>query len=376
MRPIHRISILDQTAEHLREGIRTGRWHGELPGVLRLAAECDVSKDTMRAALRLLEKEGLLSEGRAGGRRTVLAADGAVPAKGARGKVRSLRVAILLQGPLEKESDPLHQTLSDIRHDLQAAGHTVTFAAKTQEDLRSQPARIAKLVAATPADAWVVVAAPRPVLEFFAAQPLPVIALGGRSFGMDIACCGVNGTPALCTATRRLLALGHRRIVLICDRSWRQPAGGHSAASYAAELAAHGIAADGFSLPDFEPTPAGLRALFESLFHLTPPTALILETADYAVAALAFLLRRRLSVPHDVSLVCLYPDVALRWCDPPVARLWHDDALIVKRIVRWCRAVARGQVDRQMVLMAAEFEEGGSIGPVPSPPNFNSPGKK
>ena len=94
------------------------------------------------------------------------------------------------------------------------------------------------------------------------------------------------------------------------------------------------------------------------------------------MAALAFLLRRRLSVPHDVSLVCLYPDVALRWCDPPVARLWHDDALIVKRIVRWCRAVARGQVDRQMVLMAAEFEEGGSIGPVPSPPNFDSPGKK
>lgn len=376
MRPIHRISVLDQTVEHLREGIRTGRWHGELPGVLRLAAECDVSKDTMRAALRLLEKEGLLSEGRAGGRRSVLVADDALSAKGARGKVRSLRVAILLHDPLEKESDPQRHTLSDIRHDLEAAGHTVLFAAKTQEELRLQPARIAKLVAATPADAWIVVAAPRPVLEFFAAQPLPVLALGGHSRGLDIAISGVDGTPGLCTATRRLLALGHRRIVLICPRTWRQPAGGRTTTAYLEELAAHGITASDYSLPDFEPTAAGLRALFESLFRLTPPTALILETADYAAAAMAFLVRRKLAVPHDVSLVCLYPDASLRWCDPPVAQLRHQDALVVRRIVHWCRAIARGKEDRQPVLIPAEFEEGGTIGPVPSPHNFNSPGKK
>ncbi len=364
VRPIHRISILDQTVEHLREGLRAGRWGGELPGVLRLAAECVVSKDTMRAALRLLEKEGLLSAGRAGGRRKVLAAGGAGPADRARAKTSSLRVAILLHHPLAEESNPLHQTLRDIQRELVAAWHAVAFAPKTQTELRFAPARIAKLVAATPADAWVVTAAPRPVLEFFAAQPLPAIALGGRSLGLDIASSGVGGAPGLCTATRRLLALGHRRIVLICGRAWRQPAGGRNATAYTAELAAHGIAAGDYSLPDFEPTAAGLRALFESLFRVTPPTALILESADYAVAAFAFLAQRGLAVPRDVSLVCLYPDASLQWWDPPLARLRHEDALVVRRVVRWCRAVARGQVDREPVMVPAEFDEGGTIGPV------------
>ncbi len=375
MLPLHRISIIDQTAVHLREGLRTGLWRGELPGVLRLAADCGVSKDTMRAALLLLENEGLLSQGRAGGRRTILTGDSAVPARGARGKGRSLHVAILLHMPLEKESAPMHQTLSDIRHQLQTAGHTVAFAAKTQEELRFSPARIAKLVAVTPAEAWIVVAAPRTVVEFFAAQPVPAIALGGISMGLDVAGAAVDGTPGICAATRRLLALGHRRIVLICPRSWRQPAGGRNATAYAAELAAHGIKADDYSLPDFEPTPAGLRALFESLFRVSPPTALLLETADYAVAAFAFLARRKLAVPKDVSLICLYPDAAQRWCDPPVAQLRHQDALVVRRVVSWCHAVARGQVDHQCVLVPAEFEEGGTIGPVPSAATFKAANK-
>ena len=363
MRPIRRVSIVDQTAEHLREGIRAGRWRGELPGVLRLAAECDVSKDAVRAALHLLETEGLLSAGRAVGGRTVLAPDGAAPARGARAKARTLRVAILLHGPLEKESTMLHQSLRDIQRNLEAAGHAVAFAPKTQEQLRFDPARIAKLVAATPADAWVAVVAPRAVLDFFGAQPRPVIALGGRFLDAGVAGAGVDGTPAICAAARRLLALGHRRLVLVCGREWRQPPGGRTIPAYTAELAAHGIAAGDYHLPDFEPTPAGVHALFESLFRVTPPTALIVESAEYAVAAFAFLAQRGLSVPGEVSLVCLYPDTSLQWHHPPVAQLRWEEALVVRRVVRWCRAVAHGQVDRKPVLVPAEFDEGGTIGP-------------
>ena len=206
MRPIRRVSILDQTAEHLREGIRTGRWRGELPGVLRLAAECDVSKGAMRGALRLLEKEGLLSAGRAGGRRTVLAGREGAPATGTRAKARTLRIAILLNDPLEKESSPMHHILRDIQRGLEAAGHAVAFAPKPQVALRFDPARIARMVAATPADVWIVVGAPLPVIEFFAAQPLPVIAIGGRGLNAGVAFAGTDGIPAVCTAARRLLS--------------------------------------------------------------------------------------------------------------------------------------------------------------------------
>ena len=59
--PLHRLSIAEQTAAHLREGLRAGRWRGQLPGVVRLAAELGVSTHTLRAALRAVEGEGLVT---------------------------------------------------------------------------------------------------------------------------------------------------------------------------------------------------------------------------------------------------------------------------------------------------------------------------
>jgi DNA-binding LacI/PurR family transcriptional regulator len=271
---------------------------------------------------------------------------------------------ILPNVPLAEESTVLNHLLRDIQRSLVASGHTVDIAAKTQTDLRFAPSRLGRFLAATPADGWIVPAAPRSVLEFFAAQPVPAMAIGGRSLGLQIASAGLDGTPALCAATRRLVELGHRRIVLICGREWRQPSGGRSGVAYTAELSRHGIEADVYHIPDFEPTPAGLHALFTSLFRVTPPTALILESADYAIAALAFLAQRELSVPRDVSLVCLYSDTTMRWCHPPLARLRYDDKVVSRRVIRWCRALARGQVDRESVLFPAEFDEGGTIGAV------------
>ncbi len=363
MNKVRRISILDQTAEHLRKGLRSGRWRGELPGVLRLAEECAVSKGAMRGALLLLEKEGLVSAGQAGGRRTVLARGGIPPAWEKGRKSRTLRIVILLYVPLAEESTAIHHLLRDIQRSLVASGHTVEFAAKTQTDLDFAPSRLARFVAATPADAWIVPGAPLAVLEFFAAQPVPVIAIGGRSLGLEIASAGVDGTPALGAVAWRLMQLGHRRLVLICGRSWRQPLG-RSIMAYTAVLAQHGITADDYHIPDFEPTPAGLNALFTSLFRVTPPTALILESGDYSIAALAFLTQRGLAVPRDVSLVCLHPDASMQWCHPPMARLQHDDNAVARHVIRWCRAVARGHVDRESKLFPAEFDEGGTIGQV------------
>jgi len=44
MLPVHLLSGVEQSVEHLRKGLGEERWRGRLPGVLRLAAECGVSK--------------------------------------------------------------------------------------------------------------------------------------------------------------------------------------------------------------------------------------------------------------------------------------------------------------------------------------------
>jgi len=113
MRPLRRLSVAELSAEHLRAGLRAGRWSGALPGVLRLAAELDVSHDTVRAALRILEAEGLLGARGPGRSRTVTA----------HGTARHrLRVGVLQHDTLPDSQYKTAQLLLQIQHTLGVGG--------------------------------------------------------------------------------------------------------------------------------------------------------------------------------------------------------------------------------------------------------------
>lgn len=355
MRPLHRLSIAEQTAALLREGLKAGRWREGLPGVLRIAADLGISKDSVRAALRLLEAEGTIAA-QGHGRRRQLAEAG-------RRNPQTLRVGLLLHDRVVDENAEMQRTLLQLHHDLEAAGHVCVFTTKTQSELMHEPRRIARLVAATQAAAWIVIAATRPVLEWFAAQPFPAIAFGGRCLGLPLASAGLDFVPGLRAAVRQLVALGHRRIVLIGPNEWGRPSPGTIVRGFLDELEAQGVSPSAYNFPAWTETPAGLHTLLESLFRHTPPTALLIDEPARAAAVLAFLGQRRLRVPHEVSLVCLIQDALTAWCTPPLAHLRYDNSLPARRIVRWIDAIARGKSDRDIVMFPVEFDPGGSIGP-------------
>jgi hypothetical protein len=60
VRTVPRQSLPELTAGFVREGLLAGRWGGTLPGETKLALELGVCRHTLRAALRVLEAEGLL----------------------------------------------------------------------------------------------------------------------------------------------------------------------------------------------------------------------------------------------------------------------------------------------------------------------------
>ncbi|MFT5854498.1 MAG: DNA-binding LacI/PurR family transcriptional regulator [Verrucomicrobiales bacterium] len=349
-----RLTVAEQTAEHLREGFRNGRWSGTLPGVMRLAAELDVSPPTLRAALWELEAEGLLISHGKGRSRTI--------AKAAATR-EALRVGILIHDvPIEaRTQDGLIQ---QIQHDLVTAGHVAFFTRKSQVQLKHNLLRIKAMVAKTPADAWIVGAGSVEVLEWFSEQTVPCLALYGRVGELPIARTGPDKAPAYEAATRHLIELGHRRIALITRKTRRKPTPGLVERAFMHELVAHGIPTGDFNLPDWKETPEGFSALLENLFRSTPPTALIIEEEPRLLATMAFLLRKGIKVPEQVSLVSTDND-SLEWCHPGFAHMTWDNTLIARRVVRWVAAVGRGRADCKTINYPAEFVPGGSIGPVP-----------
>lgn len=121
---LRRLSLVEQTANLLREGLDQGRWRGQLPGVVRLAEALGVSTHTLRAALLLLETEG----------RVALSEDGRsrhVTAKGTADK-HQLRIGILLYGPLGEDSPHTIHFMISLHHALEGEGFLPFFPPRTK----------------------------------------------------------------------------------------------------------------------------------------------------------------------------------------------------------------------------------------------------
>ena len=346
-----RYSTAVQLAAWLRQELLRGRWQGTMPGVMRLAGELGVARDSVEEALRELERQGVLrGQGRGRGRVIDLTGGGAA---------RSLRVALMLY----EASDTQVHYIVDLQHLLIEAGHQVIFAPQSLSELRMDVRRVAAVAGRIETDAWVVVAGPQAVLQWFAEQTTPAMALFGRRGMVPIAGIGPEHLPAMLAAVRRLIELGHRRIVSLVRPERRLPHPGQLERAVLAELAAHGIPVGPYNLPHWSDTREGLRRCLDELYRLTPPTALLIDEASIFAATQQHLARRGILAPQHVSLVCGEPDPAFAWFEPPITHLRWDFRPLVRHIVRWADGVAAGKNDRHQRFTKVDFVEGGTIGP-------------
>jgi LacI family transcriptional regulator len=346
------LSHAEQLAEHLHSEILRGKWSGSMPGILRLKDELGVNRNTIEAALKLVEKKGALKNMGTGRRRKiVLPEDHAPPA---------LRVAVLFYD----KGDEAHDLFTRFQNKLKAAGHTVVHAPKNLTDLGGNTRRLARMVKETEADAWVVAGGSGEVLQWFEQGQIPVFALYGAFGRLRIAGITANKVPAIVAATRRLIALGHRRIVMLESRATLSTPGTDGVV-FLDELAAHGIETGNYNMPGWEGGFDGLYRCLESLFSHTPPTAIFLFSAAEYFATTQFLLNRGLRVPQDVSLICCDVAPYFKRYQPTISHVRWNDQLMVNRIGRWAKNISLGKEDTRQTRIDAEFVEAGTIGVAP-----------
>lgn len=352
MAKIKTTTIPEQAAAHLREGIATGRWVGEMPGRDQLAAELGVSQRSMQKALALLVKEGLLVlQGQ--GRRSLIR----LPEKGL--EPPPVRVGILDYDNCGSDY------MNELRYQLDESGHISVMTHKGLQELGMNVKRVARVVREIKADVWVVFGGSREVLQWFVENDIKVFALAGRRFQLRIAGTGPDKAASYGQIVRRLADLGHKRIVLLCGRDLRKPVPSKFSQAFLDALKDAGLAVGDYNLPDWDPGPEGLQKILDSLFKTTPPTALLLDEIHVFHAAYHFLAQRQLKVPQDVSLVCTDGSGGFAWCKPTVAHIAWEYRPVIRRIVRWVNNVARGIDDRRQNSTKAEFIDGGTIGPAP-----------
>jgi DNA-binding LacI/PurR family transcriptional regulator len=351
-------TIQDQVLNTLREGLRSRRWAGVLPGGRQLAKELGVSRGTLQGALKRLEAEGLLAGKGARFSREV------APSAAAPNAPLTLRVGVLTDEPMSAENAQNLMVMTGISHALEAGGHLVFFAPRSMRALRGDTASIRMMMTNCAADAWIVVNGGRPLLESLTADfPVPVLVWGGPVEGLDIAAVGVSIRKSLSESVRRLTVLGHKRIVLAVPPQDRTPVPSPWVHLFNDELAAAGIKPGRYHVPDWELTGDGFNELLRSLFAITPPTALLVDDVRQLCAVYAFLAARRMS-SRDLALVFFGADPTLDWMSPAPIRIEYDNDAIIRRVASWADTVAAGGRDTAQVRCEAKLT-GGEFMPPP-----------
>ena len=357
MQQLRRLSLIEQCANLLRDGLVQGRWQGQLPGVIRLALELDVSTHTLRAALRLVENEQLIAMSEDGRSRCVTDKASQVG--------RQQRIGILLYDSFAEESPQTIHFLLTLYRSLETAGFLPFFSAPTsQASLRRDTSRIRDYIKKNPADGWIVTCGTQTILQWFEAQPFPSFALFGRREGIKLPSAGPDKITPMLEAARELIRLGHQRIVLITRELRRLPIPGPPEQAYLNELANHGLPVSGYNLPEWDETAAGLHTLLKSLFQLTPPTAIILDEVPPFVATQQFLAQRRIRVPEQVSLLTTDYDTTFSFCQPQITHIQWTTEPVIRRVEKWAQNISCGREDKKQFKSAASFVRGGTIGPI------------
>ncbi len=352
MQKFQLLSPSEQVAHHLRGLLQQGRWTKLMPGTVALSKELPgVDRKAIGSALQILVKEGWLKDQGIGKQRKILKQ----PER--RGN-KLFRVGFI-------------RLVSDGDHRLESAlvskfsswkGVTLTQAPKTIIELERSVYKISQMILSMQLDAWIVPAASREILEWFKDSGIPVYAVFGRHSKLKMDGFSFDATEGIKALASKLIALGHKRVTWIARKEQRQPALGNNEKVFFEQLSEHGIRPNSFTLPEWEETPEGFQDLLDSLFKVTPPTALIIPETYLVQTTFQYFLKKRIQVPDQVSIMCTEDCEEFKWANPSIARISRDFNLASEAVSEWIEMISSGRpAPMQKTFYPVEFIEGGTL---------------
>lgn len=346
-------SLVAETAESLREGIQTGVWQDVLPAERKLSEDLQVSRSTLRSALKELERSGWVKVKER--RRWIKKRPAGCGADGGQ-----RMVGVISSSPATGMSPSILLVLDVLRRTLAQAG----FEMKIHFDRACHSAKPARalqaLVGKHPTHVWLLLYSKEQTERWFVRQKLPCLVMGSSRPEVKLPSIDADHRAACRHAGGVLLRKGHRRIALLVPRNVFGGDADSEAGLKEAVAASEGARVQ---VLRHDGSAAHICSLVDkALAQGNPPTAFVVARAIHTLTLLAHLLRRGKRIPQDVAVISRDDDPFMEAIHPSVTRYTVDAKRYARRISTAARQLAEsGMLPASAIRLMPEFLPGGTV---------------
>jgi DNA-binding LacI/PurR family transcriptional regulator len=347
-----RLSLVAQTAQSLRVGIRAGHWRTHLPGERQLCAHFQVGRTTLRAALEELQHQGWLDVAHGKRRR--------IKTRRSRGSVPKRVVGVLSPEGHYSLSSPALLVLDALQRQLAAGGIEIALHA-SRACFSGRPSRaLDELTSRHPAMAWLILGSKEPMQRWFIRRQLPCMVLGTCAPDITLPSLDLDHRATCRHAAGVLWRKGHRRIALVMPRN---AFGGHLVSEAGMREALHDISDAHLRILRHDDAPEHLRGLVnQALRDSDPPTAWLVTNPKPAMTVLTYLMHRGKRVPQEAAVISRDDDPFFHAVSPAFARYVINFPSLTRRIAHAIRQLAEtGALEPKAIRILPKFIAGETV---------------
>jgi len=350
-------SLPTQVCELLRSEIAEGTWHEWLPAERNLTESLHVSRKTLRKALALLRKEGLIETIHGQGNRIIRkpsAVDHHVQTR--------MTVGLLMPDPLESMR-PFSSLWVNHLKTLLAENNILLRISVGRKYFSGHPGRaLERLVIQYPAKCWLLANSNREAQAWFEMRGLPCVVAGTCHEGISLPSVDIDHYALCRHAAGVLLAAGHRAIALLHQRTDRAGDLVSESGFRAGVMESPHKDADAVTVTH-DASPDKICQIMDRLLRRkNPPTALFVSSAESYLTVMSFLAQKGVRVPQDISLLCRDDDPFLRALVPIPGRYHSSPVSFGKKLLNpLLQAILKDEVPSQQALMMPSYQKGASV---------------
>lgn len=348
-----RLSLAAQVANSMRKAIADGVWDTFLPGERQLCEIFQASRPTLRTALHLLAKEGLVDIRQ--GRRNKLRA------KSASSHTQRSRLVVLVTGePTSHLPFATYQGISEMRAHLAEHGFATEILSCQASSPKAQIRKVESFVRQNRVFCCVLRSVSKDLQQWFSERSIPALVLGSCHTAVKLASMDVDYRSVCRHAAGIFLSKGHRRMALIVPNSGM--AGdlvSEQGFREAIEHGNHGAEASAMVVRH-NGTPQNITVKLADLFNSAmPPTALLVAKPQHMFVVIMYLLKRGLTVPEDISLIARDDDHLF---ETAISHYPVDSSAYVHRLSRlMLQMVSNGCLPLEPNLIFPKYHSGGTV---------------